>query len=99
MAELDKVIKAYDSCKNPWNRKCDECPFEKECCHDGLPTFLIKDALELLKEQQKIVRCKDCRFTQEPIIEDYIGKRIWCNRLDKYFDNDWFCADGERKDE
>ena len=52
--DREKVIKTYECCKNPWNRRCEECPIEKDCCHDGLPTFAIKDALELLKEQEDL---------------------------------------------
>ena len=53
MADLEKVIKVYECCKNPWNRRCEECPIEKDCCHDGLPTFAIKNALELLKDYRQ----------------------------------------------
>lgn len=56
MAEIEKVIKTYECCKNPWNRQCEECPIEKDCWGDGLPTFAIKDALELLKEQQEKIK-------------------------------------------
>ena len=56
------------------------------------------DALELLKEQPQIVRCKDCKFAFQH----------WNNlyRCDNYHgtpngygehQGDWFCADGERK--
>ena len=55
------------------------------------------DGSDIVISRKELVRCKDCKFTQEPIIEDYVGKRIWCNRLDRYFDNDWFCADGEKR--
>lgn len=55
MSDIEKVIKTYECCKNPWNRRCEECPIEKDCCHDGLPTFAIKDALELLKEQEAVI--------------------------------------------
>ena len=70
---------------------------EEKCyLHDSI-VFMLRYK-KMLEEQSQIVRCKDCKFTQEPIIEDYVGKRIWCNKLDRYFDNDWFCADGERKE-
>ncbi len=109
MAELEKVIKVYECCKNPWNRRCEECPVEKDCCHDGLPTFAIKDALELLKEfiderhyyeeweegygknQQQIIRCKDCKH--------YDGDGTCIKIGIAMLTDDWFCADGERKDD
>ena len=53
MADIEKVIKVYECCRNSWRRNCDDCPIKKDCCHDGLPEFAIGYALELLKEQQK----------------------------------------------
>lgn len=44
---------------------------------------ILADALELLKEQQELVRCKDCKHWNE---------RIRCRKH-----KDWFCADGERR--
>lgn len=52
MANAKKVIKAYECCKRPYDRKCDECPYGKDCCHDGMPTFGLIDALVTLKRQQ-----------------------------------------------
>ena len=60
--------------------------------------YLVKytgDALQLLPDvMQEIVRCKDCKFKQDSSVA---GRTWWCNRLEKFCDNDWFCADGERK--
>ena len=53
MTDIEKVIKVYECCKNSWRRKCDECPIEKDCCHDGLPEFEIKNALDLLKDYRQ----------------------------------------------
>ena len=52
MADIEKVIKVYECCRNSWRRNCDDCPIKKDCCHDGLPEFAIRYALELLKEQK-----------------------------------------------
>lgn len=51
--DREKVIKAYECCKNSYNRRCDKCPYEKDCCHDGLPMFVIKKMVALLKEQSE----------------------------------------------
>ena len=56
MPDMEKVIKAYECCKNPFDRKCEKCPYEKDCCHDGIPMFVIKKMVELLKEQDKIIQ-------------------------------------------
>ena len=51
MAELEKVIKAWECC-NPFNRRCFECPYEDDCLHDNIDRVAIADMVELLKEQQ-----------------------------------------------
>lgn len=65
---------------------------------------LLPDALELLKEQETIIRCKDCKYGL------YTGTEYLCDRHsghvnrfgeDQYYkewhDGNWFCADGERR--
>lgn len=51
--DREKVIKAYECCKNSYDRICEKCPYEKDCCHDGIPMFVIKKMVELLKEQER----------------------------------------------
>ena len=41
----------------------------------------------------ELVRCKDCKFA-----ELYKGK-FSCSKNWNYITADWFCADGERKDD
>ena len=57
----------------------------------------INDALALLKEQEAVVRCKDCKYCDKRNCADGYG---WCNRNGEGHGttDDWFCADGERKD-
>lgn len=50
--DMEKVIKAWECC-NPFNRKCNECPYEKDCYHDGISRHMVADAVALLKEQQE----------------------------------------------
>lgn len=54
MANVEDVIKAWDCC-NPYNRKCKECPYEKDCYHDGISRHMVADAISLLKEQQTVI--------------------------------------------
>ena len=51
MADVEKVIKAWNCC-NPFNRKCEECPYEKDCYHDGISRHMVADAVAMLKSQQ-----------------------------------------------
>lgn len=61
---------------------------------------VIADALKRLRELQpsvEIVRCKDCKH-------NYLdGIQVQFNRCElnhnKVHTDDWFCADGERKDQ
>lgn len=48
------------------------------------------------KRDEEIVRCKDCIFHEKSIK----GKGYCCGTCDGLgsVDDDWFCADGERKD-
>ena len=51
MAELEKVIKAWECC-NPFNRRCFECPYDADCFHDSFDRVAIADMVKLLKEKQ-----------------------------------------------
>ena len=51
MADVENVIKAWNCC-NPFNRKCKECPYEKDCYHDGISRHMVADALSVIEEQQ-----------------------------------------------
>lgn len=97
MAEIDreKVIKGLELCKQDTNL-CfleTECPYQCEypiCC-----LKLMADALELLKEQEAVVRCKDCKY-----ILSLSHVRQCCRNMSHWqeVDDDWFCAGGERKE-
>jgi hypothetical protein len=55
---------------------------------------ILNDALALLKEQEALVRCKDCKHKEESVSPSW---EAWCNRLHCGCDLNWYCADGERK--
>ena len=81
MTDREKVIRAYECCKNSYDRICEKCPYEKDCCHDGIPMFVIKKMVELLKEQEAV----------KPVLDEQTG-RIWlCGKCGSYVgfeDND-----------
>ena len=57
----------------------------------------VEDILELLKEQEAVVRCKDCiHYRYYGLSEETVSE---C-RIDhcENPDADWFCADGERNE-
>jgi len=49
------------------------------------------DALVLLKEQEAVVRCKDCKWNSGT------AEKPFCMMRSVPSPADWFCADGERK--
>lgn len=75
---------------------------------------LISDTISLLKEQEAVVRCKDCKHRpKKPDWETYEsgfdlefpeGSKCPCRCCgDEWYswypEDNWFCADGERKDD
>ena len=84
MIDREKVIRGLTICSKP-QAKCEDCPYHdlqgEQSCNDAL----CLDALELLKEQPEIVRCKDCKW-------NYI--HAGCELP---HGGDWYCADGERR--
>lgn len=54
---------------------------------------LAARALERLKEQETVVRCKDCKYCEYPKSE-----KEWCKKGHLHGNAEtWFCADGERR--
>ena len=54
---------------------------------------ILNDAIAMLKEQEAVVRCKDCKRRGTYDCPVYVGGDGMCSEPD-----DWFCADGERKE-
>ena len=69
---------------------CDVDPWAKEM------------AEELLKEQEAVVRCKDCKISNvEKVFKNVPESKEtvrWCELIARYVDDDWFCADGVHKE-
>lgn len=99
MADRKKVIKALELCIS--KHQCcmespdEHCPYEEwlgeyEDSFYECTSLLAKDALELLKSQPEVVRCKDCKY-----YDCFNGCMSWHDVNSS--NPDWFCADGERK--
>lgn len=88
--EREKILnglRCHAGCEQGFD--CDTCDY---IGHSDCSEILAKDALNLLKEQPEIVRCKDCwkrEFDNCPFNE-FCGFKP---------DDDWFCADGERRND
>ena len=98
MADIEKVVKGLECCyaSFPKLKGCPVCPYEKDCYHDKACDDLLCDAIELLKSQPQIVRCKDCKH----YIEKTDDEPSSCLIKAGYFpvSDDWYCADGEAKE-
>lgn len=102
MLDREKVVKGlYQHCEGSMFDRCGECPYyavdeDGFFCRDEM----LNEALALLKEQDEIVRCKDCKHRTRRICNNI---EFWeCNHI-RYelakcgVTDDWFCADGERR--
>lgn len=108
MIDREKVIKGLKCCAGTNEGKtciyiatANDCPYEDLCgeyedAYYKCTTALATDAIELLKEQEQIVRCKDCKHSVNYSAVFHVRpykceKHIWSREAD------WFCADGERR--
>ena len=95
----------------PMPEKCSDCIFCNDNCscvasdYDGLGINVgcayrtgRRDIRCPLKEQEAVVRCKDCKHYEPdeycPGFGDCMGA---CDNLVNVHEN-WFCADGERRE-
>ena len=97
MTDREKAIRGLECCMS--EHICRGCPYkEKGECEDGGYYYskAIEDAIAMLKEQPEIIRCKDCKHGADTIINgEYLFKT--CRGVNH--EPDWFCADGERRDD
>ena len=103
--KLDKVIKGLNTCFR--SKYCEGCPYETLCKkaieeNDGYCPIL-DDALELMKEQQKIVRCENCKYGRQLYVTNQGDRFFKCAEVSEIDSvlrrGDWFCASGEEKDD
>jgi hypothetical protein len=94
MIDKEKVIKGLEVCRDQDNppgyrfTSCvDDCPYNG----NGCARKLKEDAMDQLKEQPEIVRCKDCKF-----YPDGKGTTKWLPCREIIVPPMWFCADGQR---
>jgi len=105
MHDREKVINGLEMCTHdiPISNNVHKYDFCKKCpYHNGNDEFctnftmLMRDALELLKEQEAVVHCRDCKHS-----EHWYGDKCRCflwheTGIDVF--NDGFCNYGERKE-
>ena len=52
MADMDKVMKGLNCCKNSYPKDCKHCPYEKDCTHDGTCDILVRNAISVIAYQR-----------------------------------------------
>lgn len=87
MIDRAKVIKGLELCRD--GRCHSGCPYNE--INVGCRKHLDTDAIDLLKTQETIVRCKYCVF-RDP-------RDGMCEHVLQIRDPDWYCADGVRRDD
>jgi len=79
MIDREKVIKELENYE----------PYARAFSNITIIGSIVIDTLELLKEQEDVVRCKDCKH-----YKDETGMCDFCHTHGNA--ETWFCADGER---
>lgn len=95
--DREKVIRAIDICLG--HGKCNDCGYHSGANYSdqNCRGRMLQDVLILLKEQEAVVRCKDCKHG-----DPFNGGEIYCEKDIGTIETsvhkpDWFCADGERR--
>ena len=57
-----------------------------------VPIYRMKQWFEHCQNQQ-LVRCRECKYHEEEGIE-----MVYCPNMIGWVENEWFCANGERKE-
>lgn len=103
VTDREKVVEGLKKVWNAFNAM--EHELYADYVFDALE-LLNKDRLEIASEVAKesilmyqgkqIVRCKECKHRDEATSPYW---EFWCKRNDRSVDGEWFCADGEVKDD
>ncbi len=85
MIDMEKVIKGLRemSCRTTWK--------DIDGIRDKFQP-IINGAIDLLKEQEAVVKCKDCKY-----FPNGDGSTNWLPCREIITPPGWFCADGERR--
>lgn len=92
MADREKVFDAIRNCVT--EPKCKDCPWEDcekiGCKRTKVPVTLLLDTLTVLKEQEVVVRCKDCTYLN-------VDTGICIVGIPHGYKDTFYCAYGKRR--
>ena len=92
MPDREKVIKGLECCSAVPEHDCENCPYDQETGDYICGSREMKrEAIELLKEQEAVVRCRDCKHHDDDFPCEL-------HTIDGSANDEWFCADGEQKE-
>lgn len=101
MANRKNVIKNLEICTSGY---CEGCTYYKPgAMNIGCWNRLMVNAAKLLKEQETVTWCKDCKYSNLYCTEDTHGEWLFECCHPSTDDNpvihkwNWFCADGEKR--
>jgi len=63
-----------------------------------VPEILYSRIMSMLKELEAVVRCKDCKHQDPDRFNDGSDNYV-CRKGHGWKPDDWFCADGVKRDE
>jgi hypothetical protein len=56
----------------------------------------IEGNAPVVDRPQKLVRCKDCKKGEQSVLPN---RHLWCRIHEFYREPEWFCADGEKRND
>ena len=97
---MDKLEKATKGITCHLKQNCTGCPYESDFKSYMCIENAMHDALELLKGQPKIIRCKDCKYgiRKNTDISNIYECGYPYTIIQESHYGDFFCALAEQKD-
>ena len=91
MIDREKVIEALEICAAGTN-SCNKCPMKDKC--KGVSNAAMVAAIKLLKEQEEVVRCVDCKYWKQ---NTGFCEQLSVGNVAQHTPPNWYCAAGERR--
>jgi hypothetical protein len=95
MPDRELIVKWFEFCRVEDKCSVDCSYFDNTGSARECTNKLAKDILTLLKEQEAVARCKDCKHYFNGCCYSRVSNRI---NFTVEVPDDWFCADWERKE-
>ena len=96
MTDRERILKGLERhATTKYISTHETCPYKDiDICHH----VLAEETYKYISEQPQIVRCKDCFYADDFDCHAPLPTGYLCQKGHGSHMGDWFCADGERKD-